>query len=100
MDTPKGLHKIVPKEAPKMNRFKRWWLRRVRIVEFGRFYFRLTPNWGLGLPWFGGKRIRIAWHHGVQIVEWMTDRWYIRRQVLGRNKVTGGLNLELWKKEQ
>ncbi len=54
-----------------------------------RFYIRFTPNFGLGLPWFGRSRLRIAWHHGVQWVTWRHDRWYVQRQVIGRSRVRG-----------
>lgn len=70
--------------------FRAWRKARVRLWEpTARFYIRITPNFGLSLPWFGGRRIRIAWHHGIQIVKWVGDRWYVQKQVLGRSRVKG-----------
>lgn len=80
-----------------------WWKARVRTFGPGAkspdgWYVRLTPNLGFSLPWFGGRRLRWAPHHGLQLVEWSagvtargepTGRWIVTRQVLGRSTVKG-----------
>lgn len=54
------------------------------------WYIKWAPNFGASLPWFGGRRIRIAKHHGVQIVRWLqSGRWVVARQLLGRSTVKG-----------
>lgn len=61
-----------------------------RIWELGdRTYIRFAPNFGFGIPWFGGKRIRFARHHGLQLVKWIGHRWYVEKQILGRSSVRG-----------
>jgi hypothetical protein len=86
---------------------KRWraW-RRSGVRGFGpgmhttglEWYVRITPNLGAAIPWLGGRRLRIAWHHGVQIVRWYGGldgtgtpfgRWFVEKQVLGRSRVRG-----------
>jgi hypothetical protein len=77
-------------------RFKRWRKARVRYISFGKSgdnYFRYAPNWGFAFPWFKSKhnqrrrRIRAAYHHGVQIVEWRGARWVVVVQVFGKSRV-------------
>lgn len=62
------------------------------------WYIRITPNFGIALPWFGGRRIRFAFHHGVQIVAWRSGyddngvpwgRWFVVKQLFGVSKVKG-----------
>lgn len=72
-----------------MGRFRQWRLARVRAISWGNSYIRFTPNFGFGVPWFGGRRLRYARHHGLQIVCWRGERWAVQRQVLGHSTVKG-----------
>lgn len=70
--------------------FSEWRRERVRCWEpTERFYIRITPNFGFSIPWFGGKRIRYARHHGLQLVKWVGHRYYVEKQLLGRSRVRG-----------
>lgn len=76
------------------NGFKVWKAEKVRAKSWPApdfpYYIRLTPNFGLGLPWFGGSRLRAAPHHGVQIVRRSTSgRWCVRKQLLLKSTVKG-----------
>lgn len=53
------------------------------------WYIKIAPNFGISIPWFGGARLRIAWHHGIQLVKWVGGRWYVTKQILGKSKVKG-----------
>jgi len=68
--------------------FQSWRLARVRAIGRGDTYIRFSPNFGFSLPWFG-RRLRWAWHHGLQLVAWRADRWVVTRQLLGTSKVKG-----------
>lgn len=70
-----------------------WRLARVRLFEGRNFYIRYTPNFGLGIPWFKSRRthrmrrIRMAYHHGIQMVEWRGARWVVSIQIFGKSRV-------------
>jgi len=72
---------------------KAWWISRIRMIERGRWYFRLTPSLGIGMPWLKDRgrptRLRIAKHHGIQRVTWYGARWVVTKQLLGRSTVNG-----------
>ena len=63
-----------------------WRKSKVRVWGKGSFYLRYTPDIGFAIPWFkhstGRKqRIRVAWHHGIQMVQWRGARWVVTRQL-------------------
>ncbi len=75
-----------------------WRRGRLRIIQWGGdpnwpTYIKLTPNFGIGLAWFKNpktlrtRRVRMAWHHGIQVVEWYGARWVVVRQVAGTSRV-------------
>lgn len=70
-----------------------WWVSRIRMIEVGRWYFRLTPHLGVGTPWFKDRgrktRLRASRYHGVQRVTWYGARWVVTKQLLGRSRVKG-----------
>lgn len=76
-------------------RLRRWRKARVRVIGTDSFYLRYTPDIGASIPWFKNKktgyrrRIRIAAHHGVQMVEWRGARWVVSKQLLGSSSVKG-----------
>jgi hypothetical protein len=76
-------------------KIRRWRKARVRLIGHGPTYLRYTPDIGASIPWFKSRttgrkrRIRIAVHHGVQMVEWRGARWVVAKQVLGSSSVTG-----------
>jgi hypothetical protein len=76
-------------------RFRRWKASRVRAFELGTapdypFYVRLTPNFGMGIRWFRGDRLRVAPQHGVQITRWSPSGvWFVRKQLLFKSTVKG-----------
>jgi hypothetical protein len=78
-----------------IKRLVEWKKAKVRALEFGPepdypYYVRLTPNFGLGIPWFKGKRLRIAVHHGVQLVQRSSGgRWCVKRQLFSKSLVKG-----------
>jgi len=82
-------------------RLNAWRLARYRAFEWGPenpskpYHITFTPRPGCSFPWWGG-RIRIAWHHGVQLVAWSPrlKRWSVQKQVLGRSRVVVGRNGE------
>lgn len=73
-----------------IQRFQAWQRRGFRAWEWSdRLYVRIAPNFGFSVPWFGGRRIRYARHHGLQLVKWVGRRWYVQKQVLGKSRVNG-----------
>lgn len=78
-----------------LHHFRLWRMERVRLVEFANWYFRWTPSFGIGTPWFRSKRLhrpqrlRMAKHHGVQVTEWRGARWVVVKQLLGCSTVIG-----------
>ena len=72
---------------------KRWRKAKVRVIAWRDWYIRWTPNFGIGTPWPKSKnpsrmrRLRLAWHHGVQIITWRGARWVVTQQLLGTSKV-------------
>jgi len=77
-----------------MRTFQEWRKARVRLIQWGGtpnypYYVRFTPNFGISIPWFRGRRIRFAWHHGLQLVRWVNVRWYVEKQVWGKSTVKG-----------
>ena len=99
----------VPVRPGRMGRLEAWrwrqvrragnWRRgRVRILQWGgpptyATYIRFTPSLGLGVHWFKGKspprarRLRVARHHGIQMVEWYGARWVVTKQLFGASRV-------------
>ena len=74
----------------------RWRTKRVRCISWGPkpkrpYHVTFTPHFAFSIPWFGkGLRLRVARHHGVQVVGWTGNRWSVFRQKLGtRSKVVG-----------
>lgn len=72
-----------------------WRKARVRAVRWGPkphqpYHITFTPHFGFSIPWFGGRRLRAAPHHGLQIVALRGGRWTVVRQLAGRSKVKGG----------
>jgi len=75
-----------------LTRFRLWRKSCVRGVGPGMrsprgWYIKWTPQWGACINWFGGSRLRIALHHGVQLVVWRGERWVVDKQILGRSRV-------------
>ena len=75
-----------------------WRRGKIRIIQWGGpptwpTYIKLTPNFGIGIAWFKRKspprvrRLRMAYHHGVQMVEWYGARWVVTKQILGKSRV-------------
>ena len=75
-----------------------WRRGRLRIIQWGKpphypTYIKITPNFGIGLAWFRNRktkrqrRVRVAWHHGVQVIEWYGARWVVVKQVAGKSRV-------------
>ncbi len=58
-----------------IRQFLLWKRVRIRLIKHGDNYLRFTPNFGFGIPWFKmrqtkrTRRMRVAWHHGVQIID-------------------------------
>ena len=79
----------------KYNKFQLWRMAKVRMIGKGDSYIRFTPNWGFAFRWPKNRktgrrrRVRVAWHHGVQLVEWHGARWVVHHQVLGHSRVKG-----------
>lgn len=62
------------------------------------WYVKFTPNFGFALRLKNGKRIRYAFHHGLQLVRWFESinakgesigRWIVEKQYLGKSRVKG-----------
>jgi hypothetical protein len=75
-----------------------WRQERLRGLQTksGDHYIRFTPNFGFSIPWSKSprgyrRRIRYARHHGLQMVEWRTCRWFVSKQILGKSTVNGEL---------
>lgn len=68
--------------------WQRW--RRAKVRALGRHnYVRFTPDFGFAVSLAGGRRVRFAWHHGLQLVRWHRNRWIVERQLLGKSTVKG-----------
>jgi hypothetical protein len=72
--------------------FLAWRHAKVRLLEFRNGYIRFTPMLGIGMPWFRDstkrpRRLRVAKHHGFQIVTWYGARWVVTKQLLGKSTV-------------
>ena len=55
------------------------------------WYIRICGNFGAGCPLPESKgrprRLRLAKHHGLQIVTWQGARWVVTRQLAGHSTV-------------
>ena len=76
-----------------LQRFKAWRKARVRLWGHGDTYIRFAPDFGFAVRWFNNRsngrrqRIRVARHHGVQMVEWRGARWVVTKQIMGKSTV-------------
>lgn len=75
----------------------RTWRKKSRLLEWGPapfrpWYIRVSPGKGLGTRWPDAadgrpRRLRVAKHHGAQIVTWQGARWVVTKQLLGHSTV-------------